>query len=48
MNDEEYIQHYKAIDFQQKIQNINFYASVKKALVEVVNEMFRDKELFSE
>lgn len=39
MDDEEYIQHYKSIDFQQKIQNINLYASVKKALVEVVNEM---------
>ena len=40
MDDEEYIQHYKVIDFQQKIQNINIYASVKKALVEVMNEMF--------
>lgn len=43
MDDEEYIQHYKAIDFQQKIQNINLYASVKKAIVEVVNEMFSEE-----
>lgn len=48
MDDEEYIQHYKAIDFQQKIQNFNLYASVKKALVEVVNEMFRSEDLSSE
>ncbi|WP_372472683.1 hypothetical protein AB4865_07630 [Capnocytophaga sp. ARDL2] len=40
MDEEEYIKHYKAIDFERKIQNISLYHSVKRAVVEVVNEMF--------
>lgn len=48
MDDEEYIEHYKGIDFQQKIQNINLYASMKKVLAEVVNEMSNSEDLSSE
>lgn len=48
MDDEEYIRHYQAIDFQQKIQNFNLYASVKKAIVEVANEMLSSEDLSSE
>ena len=43
MDDEEYIQHYKAIDFQQKIQNINLYSTMKKVMVEVANGMFSEE-----
>lgn len=48
MDDEEYIQHYQAIDFHQKIQNINMYSTMKKVMVEVVNEMFNSEDLSSE
>ena len=43
MDDEEYIQHYKAIDLQQKIQNINLYSTMKKVMVEVANGMFSEE-----
>ena len=43
MDDEEYKQHYKEIDFQQKIQNINLYSTMKKVMVEVVNGMFSEE-----
>lgn len=44
MDDEEYIEKYKAIDFQMKMQKQLIYTATKRAISEVVNEMFAKEE----
>lgn len=44
MDEEEYIKHFKAIDFKLKMDYQNMYVSVKNALVEVANDLFRTNE----
>jgi hypothetical protein len=44
MEEAEYIEKYRAIDFQMKMERQNMYLSVRKAVVEVVNEMFKKED----
>nr|DAS47461.1 MAG TPA: CUE domain protein [Caudoviricetes sp.] len=40
MNDTQWQEHFKALDFSMKCQGQLLYQAVKRALVEVVQEMF--------
>uniref|UniRef100_UPI0039A6F322 hypothetical protein n=1 Tax=Ornithobacterium rhinotracheale TaxID=28251 RepID=UPI0039A6F322 len=40
LSEEDYITHFQAVDFHLKVQNRLMYNAFKKALAEVVNELF--------
>lgn len=45
MDEDEYTKHFRAIDFQMKMQKQIHYLSTRKALTEVIDEMFsKEKE----
>lgn len=44
MDEAEYIEKYKAIDFNMKMQRQITYSATRKALVEVLNEMFKKED----
>ncbi|AIQ00738.1 hypothetical protein [Ornithobacterium rhinotracheale] len=44
LEEDEYIKHFQALDYHLKVQNRLMYNSFRRALTEVVNELFSSEE----
>ena len=44
LTDDEYASYYHAIDFHYKLEKLNHYNATKRAIAEIVNEVFKKQE----